>query len=411
MNKTIELLAPAGNLNKLHTALHFGADAVYCGAEGFSLRAQAANMTLDQLEIALDRTHRAGKKLYLALNIFADDADFETLPAYVDAVSALGVDALIVSDPGVIELCRTRAPKTELHLSTQANTTNRYSAAFWVKQGVRRIVLARETKLEDIARMRAYLPSDIGIEAFVHGAMCISYSGRCLLSNFLSGRESNRGDCVQACRWEYEIRERNRGGLPLTIGQEARGTYLLNSKDLNMLPYLDRLVEAGADSLKIEGRMKSESYVAGAVHAYRTALDAYLADPKGYRCDPTWLQWTERISHRAYSTGMYFADADNVCADTSKPQCDYTFVAQVIGYDAERGAAIVEQRNRFAVGDELTTLSADPSCDDKILSAKQMFDEQGAAVADAYLVQQILYIPTPYRLGRGDILMKKGTAK
>lgn len=407
MKRQIELLAPAGTIDKLETALHFGADAVYCGSERYSLRAGSANIATEQLEQAIAMTHAAGKKFYLALNVYAHEADFDGLAEYLRDVAAMGVDAFIVSDAGILTFCQQYAPKVEIHLSTQANTTNRYAAMFWVKQGVKRIVVAREMPLNEIAKMREYLPEEIGIEAFVHGAMCISYSGRCLLSNVLSNRPSNHGDCVQACRWEYEIREKNRGGLPLTIGQEDRGTYILNSRDLNMIGYLDKLIDAGADSLKIEGRMKSESYVAGTVHAYRLALDAYLRDPQHYRVDPYWEDILNRVSHRPYGTGLYFPGADNVYTESSRAETEYTFVARVLGYDEAKQCAIIEQRNRFAVGAEVEILSANAACDGKTLTVSAMTDTDGNAVTDALRVQQTLLIPTPLPMQRGDIWMKK----
>ena len=229
MNK-VELLAPAGDMSKLKTALHFGADAVYVGGSKFSLRANAKNFDGEALKEAVEHTHSKGKKIYVAANIFADNKDFDGLEEYFIKLKEIGVDAAIISDPGVLALCKRVAPDLEIHLSTQANTTNKYAAKFWTEQGVKRVVLARETRLEDIKGIRDYLPNNAEIEAFVHGAMCIAYSGRCLLSNALSGRSSNKGDCVQACRWEYSIVESKRGGNPLTIGQEERGTYFLIQK-------------------------------------------------------------------------------------------------------------------------------------------------------------------------------------
>ncbi|MDE7337350.1 MAG: U32 family peptidase, partial [Clostridia bacterium] len=341
MNR-VELLAPAGDMEKLKTALHFGADAVYVGGSKFSLRANAKNFEEAELAQAVEYTHRLGKKIYVAANVFANNADFDGLKEYFISLKEIGVDAVIISDPGVLALCREVAPDLEIHLSTQANTTNKYSAKFWAEQGVKRIVLARETPMKDIREIREFLPQNIEIEAFVHGAMCIAYSGRCLLSNALTGRASNKGDCVQACRWEYSIVETNRGGQPLTIGQEERGTYLLNSKDLNMIEHIGELAEAGVYSFKIEGRMKSPYYVASVVNAYRQAIDLYYKDGKDAKLPASLIDELFKNSHRDYTTGFYFGEKDSVCLETSQPKCDYEFIAQVKGYDEEKGMLVVE---------------------------------------------------------------------
>lgn len=406
----VELLAPAGDMDKLKTALHFGADAVYVGGSCFSLRANARNFDDDQLVEAVRYTHERGKKIYVAVNVFAFNSDFPLLEKYFVKLQNAEVDAVIVSDAGVVALCKTVAPALDIHLSTQANTTNKYAAKFWADQGVKRIVLARETSMADVREIRDYLPADVEIEAFVHGAMCIAYSGRCLLSNALTGRSSNRGDCVQACRWEYAIVEKNRGGMPLTIGEEERGTYILNSKDLNMIKHVDELVENGVTSFKIEGRMKSPYYVASVVNAYRKALDLYYECKEGgkeYVLPQYVVDELFKNSHRAYTTGFYYGEKDNVCLDTSQPECDYEFIARVKGYDEERKMLAVEMRNRFKKGDSLEVLSPDDRYFDKILRVDVMYDENMNEVLDAKLVQQILYIPTDMRLGEGDILRKK----
>lgn len=406
----VELLAPAGDMDKLKTALHFGADAVYVGGSCFSLRANARNFDDDQLVEAVRYTHERGKKIYVAVNVFAFNSDFPLLEKYFVKLQNAEVDAVIVSDAGVVALCKKVAPELDIHLSTQANTTNKYAAKFWADLGVKRIVLARETSMADVREIRDYLPADVEIEAFVHGAMCIAYSGRCLLSNALTGRSSNRGDCVQACRWEYAIVEKNRGGMPLTIGEEERGTYILNSKDLNMIKHVDELVENGVTSFKIEGRMKSPYYVASVVNAYRKALDLYYECKergKEYVLPQYVVDELFKNSHRAYTTGFYYGEKDNVCLDTSQPECDYEFIARVKGYDEKRKMLAVEMRNRFKKGDSLEVLSPDDRYFDKILRVDVMYDENMNEVLDAKLVQQILYIPTDMRLGEGDILRKK----
>ena len=405
MNK-VELLAPAGDMSKLKTALHFGADAVYVGGSKFSLRANAKNFDGEGMREAVEYTHARGKKIYVAANVFADNSDFDGLKEYFVDLENIGVDAVIISDPGVLALCREVAPKLEIHLSTQANTTNKYSAKFWADQGVKRIVLARETCLEDIKEIREFLPSDIEIEAFVHGAMCIAYSGRCLLSNALTGRSSNKGDCVQACRWEYSIVETKRGGNPITIGQEERGTYLLNSKDLNMLAHVGELAESGVYSFKVEGRMKSPYYVASVINAYRKAIDLYYEQGKDAKL-PSYLgDELYKNSHRDYTTGFYFKSSDNVCLDTSQPKCEYEFIAQVVGYREDIGMLEVEMRNRFKKGDKLEILSPTKYWND-VLTIDKMYDSDMIEIEDAKIVQQRVFIPTDKRLEELDILRKK----
>ncbi|MBE5762662.1 MAG: U32 family peptidase [Clostridiales bacterium] len=403
----IELLAPAGDLNKLKTAIHFGADAVYVGGSAFSLRANAKNFGEEELLEAVKYVHDAKKKIYVAVNIFAFNDDFDELKKYFVFLQKANVDAVIISDPGVICVCKEVAPGLEIHLSTQANTTNKYAAKFWADNGVKRIVLARETKLEDIKGIREYLPDDVEIEAFVHGAMCISYSGRCLLSNALTGRSSNRGDCVQACRWEFEFYEKNRKGSPLTIGEDGRGTYIMNSKDLNMIEHIDKLIEAGVYSFKVEGRMKSPYYVASVINAYRKAIDLYYKDPKNYKPSQALIDELFKNSHRDYTTGFYFGEKDSVCLETSQPKCDYEFIAEVRGYDEGKGMLLVEMRNRFQKGDVLEILSNNDEYWNKQLKIEEMYDEKGNPIDDAKLVQQKIYIKTDMKLTERDILRKR----
>lgn len=403
-----ELLAPAGDMNKLKTALHFGADAVYCGGSQFSLRANSKNFDLEALKEAVEYTHSKGKKIYVAVNIFAKNSDFDEMGEYFANLYKINVDAVIISDAGVISVCKQFAPNLQIHLSTQANITNKYGALFWYNQGVKRIVLARETAMSEIKEIRDFLPEDAEIEAFVHGAMCISYSGRCLLSNALTGRASNRGDCVQSCRWEYNLTEKTRKGSPLTIEEDEKGTYVLNSKDLNMIEYVDTLIENGVCSFKIEGRMKSPYYVASVVNAYRKAIDDYYANPSEYKISQQLIDELFKNSHRDYTTGFYFGCNQSVCLETTQPKCDYEFMAEVLGYDHQKGMLIVEQRNRFKKGEELEILSADKDCWNKTIIIDEMFDEFGNLVEDARFVQQKLFIPCKYVLAERDILRKRG---
>lgn len=399
----MELLAPSGDFNKLKTALHFGADAVYVGGNNYGLRQKAVNFTDDELIQAVEYCHARGKRIYVTCNIVAHNEDFNGLKEYLTFLDDIGVDGLIIADMGIFALARSIVKSAELHVSTQANVTNKYTAMEWVKAGAKRIVLARELSINEIKEIRDYLPQEISLEAFVHGAMCISHSGRCLLSNFLTKRDGNRGACVQACRWEYAIHEVNRPDNPMTISEDGRGTYIMNSKDLNMLPHIKELIDAGVESFKIEGRMKSEYYVATVVNAYRQAIDSVMrgeSDLKDYESE---LYKTKR---RQFTTGFYYGEKDSVSLEDSQSNGEYEFTAVVLGYDKENGRVKVEQRNRFQVGDELQILSANPENLNKTILISEMSDSDGNEVTDAKLVQQILTIPCGIELEPLDILRK-----
>ncbi|MFA5449049.1 MAG: U32 family peptidase [Clostridia bacterium] len=402
MNK-IELLAPAGNAQKLKTALRFGADAVYIGGKDFSLRAFAGNFSDRDIKESVDFAHSLNKKVYVTVNIFARNADFERAGAYFAYLAKVGVDGVIVTDSGLINLCKKSAPTLPIHLSTQANTLNKYAVEFWGEQGICRVVLAREISLEEIADIHTHNPN-VELEAFVHGAMCVSYSGRCLLSNYLNGRDANRGECVQSCRWKYTLSETSRHGkTPLEIEEDGRGAYILNSKDLNMLAHIGDLHKAGVCSFKIEGRMKSEFYIATVVNAYRRAIDEYLTFGEIRNID-RWERELRTISHREYTTAYLLGENSNTLAyDNEQTRIDYAFSAVVKGY--RDGVATVEMRNRFKKGDVLEILSPDANFG-KAFTVEEMKDEDGQAVCDAKLVQQILHLATPYALTEGDILRK-----
>jgi len=399
----LELLAPAGDMAKLKTALYYGADAVYLSGTAYGLRAYAGNFDEEQMQKAVEYTHGMGKSLYTAVNIYAFNDDFKGLPEYIRGLERIGVDGVIVSDPGILSVVR-EVSDLPIHLSTQANTTNKYAAKFWAEQGVSRIVLARELSLKDICNIRDALPEDVELEAFVHGAMCVSYSGRCLLSSFLTGRNGNRGECVQACRWDYEVREKSKGGEYLTVDEDKRGTYIFNSKDLNMLAYIDKLSEVGISSFKIEGRMKSEYYVATTVNAYRRAIDSYQDAPTEYKANAELVAELDKVGHRKYTTGFYFGQCDTECTDTSKPEQEYDYIADVVGYHG--GVARLIMRNRFKKGDELEVLSPSGSFN-KIIKIEDLTDTDGVTVEDAKLVQQVLLLKTDIPLAQGDILRKK----
>ena len=391
-----ELLAPAGSLEKLKVAFLYGADAVYVGGKNFSLRQYADNFTAEELADGIDYAHERQKKVYVAVNIFAKNADFPEAEKYFKFLERIGADAVLITDPGLIALCKKTAPGLEIHLSTQANTLNKYAVRFWAEQGVKRVVLARELGYEEIKEITEYNP-DVEIECFVHGAMCVSYSGRCLLSNYLSERNANRGECVQACRWRYELTAYGRDGDKLELTEDERGAYILNSRDLNLLKELNKLSEAGVKSFKIEGRMKTVYYLATVVNAYRRAMDG--GDLNVSEAELT------KINHRAYTKAYFYGENDKTLNyDEGQEQGEYEFAAWVIGYDD--GTALVEMRNRFAVGDELEVLSPGDSFLKKFVVG-DMTDEDNVPVADAKLVQQRLKIAVPFRLYAGDILRKK----
>ncbi|MBQ7408254.1 MAG: U32 family peptidase [Clostridia bacterium] len=405
--KNFELLAPAGNFEKLKTALYFGADAVYVGGTVFSLRALSENFDREQMKQAIEYTHSFGKKLYVAVNILAKNSDFASIGEYLNYLYSIGADAVILSDPGVIQICKQVAPNLEIHLSTQASTLNKYSAKFWVDQGVKRIVLARELSLAEVKEISEYCGGEI--EVFAHGAMCISYSGRCLLSNYLSHRDSNRGACVQCCRWEYEIREKSKtDGEFLPVEEDERGTYIFNSKDLNMIEYLDLLHESGAVSLKIEGRMKSEYYLATVINAYRRAIDCYEKNGKEYKNNQLFQDEVAKTAHRAFTTAYALGkNNETVNYEDSQSRGNRTFIASVIesGRDEKGNYALIEMRNRFAVGDNLEVLSPSDSFN-QIINVCNLTDIDGNAVFDAKLVQQKLKLYTDVKLNKGDILRR-----
>lgn len=393
----VELLAPAGNFTKLKTAVNFGADAVYVGGKNFSLRTFADNFSREELKEATEYVHARGKKIYVTVNIYAKNSDFAEVESYLAYLQEIGVDAVLISDPGIFYMAKRVAPNLTIHLSTQANTTNCYSVKFWKEQGVARVVLARELSLQEIKEIHDFCP-EVELEAFVHGAMCISYSGRCLLSNYLDGRNSNRGACVQSCRWGYEIRP----VLPtekvdrLPIEQDERGTYILNSKDLNLVQHLGEMEKAGVVSFKIEGRMKSEYYLATVINAYRRALDGEDID----MC----VSELNNIAHRAYTTAYALGDNDqtvNYDDSQTKGECDY--IANVL--DWQNGVATVEMRNRFKTGDELQVLSPTASFGKSIIVG-EMKDGKGNVTTDAKLVQEKYTFACPIQLTCGDFLRR-----
>ncbi len=391
-----ELLAPAGNLGKLKTALYFGADAVYLGGKLFSLRSFADNFTDEELGEAIRYAHARGKKVYVCANIFAKDADFRALEAHFRLLEALGADAVLISDPGVFRLCRRVAPRLPVHISTQANTLNAEAAALWQDLGASRVVLARELSLAEIAAIHEKVPG-LELEAFVHGAMCISYSGRCLLSDYFDGRSSNRGACVQACRYRYRIQSDEGRGEWYDIEEDGRGTYILNSKDLNMSAHLAEFAAAGVTSFKIEGRMKSEYYLATVVNAYRRILDGGYTEALGRELLCT--------AGRAFTTAYAFGkNPGTVSYDNSQQKGDCGYIANVRGCAA--GRVKVEMRNRFREGEVLEVLSPDENFS-KEIPVRDLRDAEGEPCADAKLVQAEYSFICPYLLHEGDLLRRR----
>lgn len=406
-NRSLELLAPAGDMEKLKTAVRFGADAVYFGGEMFSLRAGAGNFSIDEIREAMEWLHENNARGYMTVNIYPHNGDIEPLKDYLVKIRDIPVDAFLVSDPGVMSLIKEYIPGAEIHLSTQANTTNYLTARFWASQGCKRIVCAREMSLEELKVMRRELPDDIEIETFVHGAMCISYSGRCLLSNFMAGRDANKGACTHPCRWKYALVEEQRPGEYYPIEEDGRGSYILNSRDLCMIDKIPDLAEAGVYSLKIEGRMKSMYYVATVVSSYRAAIDAYLADPDSYEFDPVWFEDLCKASHREFTHGFYYnkpTDKDQNYL-TSEYIRDYSFVGLVRETDPASGLTTVEQRNKFGVGDTVEIFGPRTPYYEEVI--KEMYNEEGEAVESAPHPQQILRIRFDRTPEEGFIIRKK----
>ena len=403
-----ELLSPAGDFEKLKVACHFGADAVYFAGKRFGLRAYAGNFSVEEMQAAFSYLHTIGKKGYVTVNVFPYDEDFPEIEEHLRYLSEIGADGVILSDPGVLSLARKVAPSLEIHLSTQANTLNSRAAAFWADMGVRRIVLARELSLDRIARIRETLDPSVEIECFAHGAMCISYSGRCLLSNYLSGRDNYGGECVQACRWNYVLHEKSRDSREFPIEEDERGAYIMNSHDLKSIEFLDKMIKAGVSSFKIEGRMKTAYYVASVTDAYRRALDEAAAHPDEYHCRPEWEEELSLASNRGFTSGFLLGGKggkETISYEDSRSEGGAVFIAKVLGYDFDKRCVIIEQRNRFSVGDRLELMS--PGREVRSITVEAVYTEDGESVRDAIRVQQILRIPTEEVATEGDILRRR----
>lgn len=405
--KPVELLAPAGDLERLRYAIDYGADAVYIGGEVFGLRASAKNFTIEEIREGLQYAHDRGKRVYLTLNMIPHNDDLSYLPEYLKQLATLDLDAVILADPGTLMLVREHLPHMEIHLSTQANNTNSGSAKFWHQNGVKRIVLARELSFDEIVQIRRDTPPSLEFEAFVHGAMCISYSGRCLLSNYMTGRDSNRGDCAQPCRWSYHLVEKGRPGEYFPIEENEAGTFIFNSKDLCMIDRIPELIRSGLHSLKIEGRMKTIYYVASVVRVYREAIDRFMADPENFVTDPAWMQELEKTSHREYTTGFYDGKpgADGQLYKDASYVRNYDFVGIVLSYDPETKTALVEQRNHFKLGQELEIIG--PSYFETRFVLEAMEDASGNAIDVAPHARMKVRMRVPEELKPGYLIRRQ----
>lgn len=402
--KKPELLIPASNLEVLKTAVTFGADAVYIGGEAFGLRAKAKNFSREDMEEGIRFAHERGVKVYVTANILAHNADLEGAGIYFQELKEIGPDALIISDPGMFTLAKEVWPEAEIHISTQANNTNYMTYRFWWQQGAKRVVSARELSLEEIREIRRSIPEEMEIESFIHGAMCISYSGRCLLSNYFTGRDANQGACTHPCRWKYAVVEESRPGEYLPVYENERGTFIFNSKDLCMIEYIPQLMEAGIDSLKIEGRMKTALYVATVARTYRKAIDDCWKSEETYRANMDWYrEEISKCTYRQFTTGFYFGKPSEEAQiyDNNTYINEYTYLG-IVG-SLEQGCACIEQRNKFSAGDTIEIMKPDGS--NVETQVEQILDEEGNSMPSAPHPRQRLrlklsVLPSPYDILR-----------
>lgn len=399
-----ELLAPAGNLEKLKIAINFGADAVYLGGSKLNLRAFADNFNTEELKDGLEFAHSRDKKVYVTLNIIPHNDDLAGIEDYLKELYNIGVDAILVADPGIIETAKEIVPNLDVHLSTQANCINYKSALFWHNFGVKRVVMAREMSINDFKILREKLPKTCDIEAFVHGSMCMAYSGRCMLSHYLTGRDANRGTCAQPCRYKYHLIEEKRPGEYQDITKDSNGIYIMNSKDLCMIEHIPELMESGINSFKIEGRMKSAYYVASVVKAYREAIDKYIENPKNYVFDSKWIDYLIKTSHRPYTTGFYFGEELTQNYESSSYIRNYDIVGIVRNYNKESHIATIEQRNKVYNDDSVEVLVH--KGDNKIIKLQHMKKENGEDIDNAPSAQMIFTIECYEELKSDDIIIK-----
>lgn len=400
-----ELLIPASSLEVLKTAVIFGADAVYIGGEAFGLRAKAKNFSMEDMREGIRFAHDHDVKVYVTANILAHNEDLPGVREYFKELKNIGPDALIIADPAVFDIAGEICPEIERHISTQANNTNYGTYLFWWKQGAKRVVSARELSLAEIKEIREHIPEEMEIESFVHGAMCISYSGRCLLSNYFTGRDANRGACTHPCRWKYSIVEETRPGEYMPVYENERGTYIFNSKDLCMIEHIPELIDAGIDSLKIEGRMKTALYVATVARTYRKALDDYAEDPKLYRKNMPWyLDQISNCTYRQFTTGFYFGKPgdESQIYDSNTYVKEYTYLGIISG--GKDGMYRIEQRNKFSVGEVVEIMK--PNGENVEVTVSRLVDEEGNEQESAPHPKQVLYVDLGSRADMYDILRR-----
>ena len=411
--KKPELLVPSSSLEVLKEAVIFGADAVYIGGEAFGLRAKAKNFTTEEMREGIKFAHENNVKVHVTANILAHNEDIENAEAYFEELRQMKPDALIIADPGMFTIAKRVCPEIDIHISTQANNTNYLTYLFWHEQGAKRVVSARELSLKEIKEIRSRIPDDMEIESFIHGAMCISYSGRCLLSSFLAGRDANRGECTHPCRWKYSVMEEERPGEYFPVFENERGTYIFNSKDLCMIEYIPELIDAGIDSFKIEGRMKTALYVAAVARTYRKAIDDYFEDPRKYRDNMDWYrEEIAKCTYRRFTTGFYFGkpNEETQVYDTNTYVNEYVYLGTVEevkpGTDGAVSAARITQKNKFCVGDTIEIMKSDGrNVSSKVLS---LTTQDGESVSSAPHSRQVLYVGLDAKADKYDLLRVKG---
>lgn len=404
--RPVELLVPASSLEVLKVAVIFGADAVYIGGEAFGLRAKAKNFSFEEMAEGIEFAHEHGVKVFVTANILAHNYDLEGVREYFTELKAIKPDALIISDPGIFTIAKEVCPEIDIHVSTQANNTNYATYNFWKKMGASRVVTARELSLKEIKEIRENIPDDLEIETFVHGAMCISYSGRCLLSNFMVGRDANRGECTHPCRWKYSVMEEKRPGEYFPVYENERGTYIFNSKDLCMIEHIPDLIDAGIDSFKIEGRMKTALYVATVARTYRKAIDDYLESPEKYKANMDWyIDQITNCTYRQFTTGFFYGkpSEESQIYDSNTYLREYTYLGMVSGVNNE-GLYKIEQRNKFTVGEKIEIMK--PSGDNIEVTVKRIVNEKGEDVESAPHPKEVLFIDLGVKLDMYDILRR-----
>ncbi|MDY2814874.1 MAG: U32 family peptidase [Dorea sp.] len=404
-NRRPELLIPASSLEVLKTAVIFGADAVYIGGEAFGLRAKAKNFSAEDMKEGIAFAHEHGVRVHVTVNILAHNDDLEGVREYLSELKEIGPDALIIADPAIFEMAKEICPEIERHISTQANNTNYGTYNFWWKQGAKRVVSARELSLKEIKEIREHIPEEMEIESFIHGAMCISYSGRCLLSNYFTGRDANQGACTHPCRWKYAVVEETRPGEYMPVYENERGTYIFNSKDLCMIEHIPEMIDAGIDSFKIEGRMKTALYVATVARTYRKAIDDYLEDPKKYKTNMPWyLDQISNCTYRQFTTGFYFGkpSEESQIYDSNTYIKEYTYLG-IVGGEKD-GFYRIEQRNKFSVGEVIEIMKPDGR--NLEVTVGKILDEEGNEQESAPHPKQVLYIDLEGKAEIYDILRR-----